>query len=349
MTSVELLMRRAHDLALNGAGLVSPNPLVGCVIVKDEKIIGEGWHNAFGGPHAEVHAVESVKDQSELAGSTVLVNLEPCSHHGKTPPCADMLIGHKVGKVIISNVDPNPVVRGRGIKKLTSAGIEVVTGVLKREGEILNRRFFTAMEKHRPYVILKWAQTSNGLIAGGDNDPRWISNSQSRRVVHKWRSEEDAVLVGYRTALADNPRLNVREWSGRDPIRVVIDRNLTLPTTLNVFDGHQQTIVINSLRSEEHGKVKYRKVSGSDWLKDFLHLLYSEKIYSVLVEGGTATLEKFINAGMWDEARVFESRQEFQTGLAAPRILQQPSMTSEIGDDVLATYQNLTANPVPVK
>jgi len=184
MTSVELLMRRAHDLALNGAGLVSPNPLVGCVIVKDDKIIGEGWHNAFGGPHAEVHAVGSVKDQSKLAGSTVLVNLEPCSHHGKTPPCADMLIRNKVGQVIISNVDPNPLVRGQGIAKLKSAGIEVVTGVLKREGEILNRRFFTAMEKHRPYVILKWAQTSNGLIAGGDNDPRWISNSLSRRMVH---------------------------------------------------------------------------------------------------------------------------------------------------------------------
>jgi diaminohydroxyphosphoribosylaminopyrimidine deaminase/5-amino-6-(5-phosphoribosylamino)uracil reductase len=349
MTSVELLMQRTHDLAMNGAGYVSPNPLVGCVIVNDDEIIGEGWHRSYGGPHAEVNAVESVKDQGQLAGSTVFVNLEPCSHQGKTPPCADMLIRHKVGRVIISNVDPNPLVHGQGITRLKAAGIEVITGVLEREGRLLNRRFFTAIEKQRPYVILKWAQTGNGLVAGGTNDPRWISNSLSRRLVHKWRSEEDAVLVGYRTALADNPQLNVRDWSGRNPIRIVIDRDLTLPSSLHLFDDSLRTIVINGKKNEDNGKTKYLRAGGIDFLRDFLQALHAMNIHSILVEGGSATLKMFLEAGLWDEARVFESKHQFQSGLAAPQVHLQPSETSEIGDDLLMTYQNLNTIPVPVK
>ena len=342
-------MQRAHDLALNGAGMVSPNPLVGCVIVKDDKIIGEGWHRKFGEPHAEVNAVNSVADKGQLEGSTVFVNLEPCSHHGKTPPCADMLVQHRVGKVVVSNIDPNPLVRGKGIKKLREAGINVLTGILENEGRSLNRRFFTANEKRRPYIILKWAQTSNGYIAGGSNDPRWISNSLSRRLVHKWRTEEDAVLVGYRTALADNPRLNVRDWSGRDPMRVVIDRDLSLPPTLHLFDNSQRTMIINVTKDEERGNTICLKVGNDDFVNNVLRGLYTRDIHSVLIEGGTATLSSFISANMWDEARVFESPQSFESGVPAPLMAGDPSSMSELGGDILKIYQNLITNPVPVK
>lgn len=349
MSSVEQFMQRAHDLALNGAGLVSPNPLVGCVIAKDDTIIGEGWHRVFGGPHAEVNAVESVKDKDQLAGSTVYVNLEPCSHHGKTPPCADMLIRHRVGKVVISNIDPNPLVHGNGIEKLKAAGIEVVTGVLEAEGKQLNRRFFTGINKRRPYIILKWAQTSNGLISGKSSDGQWISNELSRKLVHKWRTEEDAILVGYRTALADNPRLNVRDWTGRNPIRIVIDRELSLPPTLHLFDLSQKTIVVNSKRDEETSNTTFLKVHEDDLINNLLEGLFARNIQSVIVEGGTATLNTFIEAGMWDEARVFESSQIFKAGLPAPQLPGEPSSVSDIAGDSLKIFQNFTTIPVPVK
>jgi diaminohydroxyphosphoribosylaminopyrimidine deaminase/5-amino-6-(5-phosphoribosylamino)uracil reductase len=346
MTSNELLMRRAMELALNGAGSVSPNPLVGCVIVKDDVIIGEGWHKHYGDPHAEVNAVRAVGDPAKLRGSTVVVNLEPCSHHGKTPPCTDLLIEQKVGKVIIANIDSNPLVAGKGIARLRSAGIEVVTGVLEEEGRDLNRRFFTMIEKKRPYIILKWAQTANGFIAGAKNDPRWISNTVSRQLVHKWRSEEDSVLVGYRTALADNPRLNVRDWTGRDPLRLIIDRDLTLPRALHVFDRKQKTIIYNNVRDEESENLLLVRVSTADFIGQIVSDLQERKIQSLILEGGQATLNSFIQSGLWDEARVFESTAEFDSGLNSPKFQGRLLSKTMLSGDTLNVFQNLGTLPV---
>ncbi|MEQ9412696.1 MAG: bifunctional diaminohydroxyphosphoribosylaminopyrimidine deaminase/5-amino-6-(5-phosphoribosylamino)uracil reductase RibD, partial [Cyclobacteriaceae bacterium] len=220
MISDKFYMLRAMELAKNGIGHVSPNPLVGCVIVYEGKIIGEGWHGKYGEAHAEVNAVNAVADKSILNGAAVYVNLEPCAHTGKTPPCADLLVKHKVKRVVIANVDPNPLVAGKGIAKLKDAGVEVLTGVLEEAGRELNKRFFTFLKHKRPFVILKWAQTSDGFIARENFDSKWISNEYSRKLVHKWRTEEDSILVGYNTALYDNPKLTARDWTGRNPVRI---------------------------------------------------------------------------------------------------------------------------------
>lgn len=340
MTSDEQFIKRCFDLALNGIGFVSPNPLVGCVITHNNKIIGEGWHKKYGGPHAEVNAVASVTDKTLLSSSTVYVNLEPCSHHGKTPPCADMLVEHQVKKVVISNIDTNKLVGGKGIEKLRNAGIEVVTGVLEQEGRHLNRRFFTYMEQQRPYIILKWAQTSDGFISRrGSRDQ--ISNELSQKLVHRWRSEEDAFLVGTETAAIDNPRLNVREWTGRDPVRVVIDRNLRLDRSLHLFDGSQRTIIYNQIK-DEGDYVKFNNVI------DIIADLYKKKIQSLVVEGGATTLNLFIEAGLWDEARVFVSDLEFHDGIKAPVIGSKP-VVDNIKNDRLLRYQNLNVMELPVK
>jgi len=349
MTSIELLMRRAHELARNGLGTVSPNPLVGCVLVDNNEIIGEGWHRAYGGPHAEVNAIESVKDKHRIPGCSVFVNLEPCTHHGKTPPCADFLIRHEVGKVIISNVDTNPVVSGQGVARLRAAGVEVETGVLEQKGRQLNRRFFTFVEQRRPYVILKWAQTNEDLMAGETGDPRWISNSISRQLVHRWRAEEDAVLVGYKTALHDNPRLNVRDWTGRNPLRIVIDRELALPHTLHVFDKSQRTMIVNTKRNEEAEGVRFVKLDDRDFTRSLLSFLHAQGIQSVLVEGGASTLDLFINSGLWDEARVFKAPLSFKKGLQAPSINGTVCSTSDIAGDILTIYQNAIPTAFPLK
>jgi diaminohydroxyphosphoribosylaminopyrimidine deaminase/5-amino-6-(5-phosphoribosylamino)uracil reductase len=316
----ELFMLRAMELAKLGAGYVSPNPLVGCVIVLDGKIIGEGWHKQYGQAHAEVNAIESVADKSNLAQATLYVNLEPCSHFGKTPPCADLLVQHKLKKVVIANGDPNPQVNGSGIKKLQQAGIETVTGVLENEGRDLNKRFFAAIEKNRPYIILKWAQTTDGFIAKKNFDSKWISHEASRQLVHQWRSEEDAVLVGTRTAQHDNPELNVRNWSGRNPRRIVFDRFLRLSEKLKLFDRSQHTLCYNVLKHEEQPNLALIRVSENNFLSDVLHDLVKQKVQSVLVEGGTQTLSLFLNSGLWDEARVFTSQKTFGSGIDAPRL-----------------------------
>jgi diaminohydroxyphosphoribosylaminopyrimidine deaminase/5-amino-6-(5-phosphoribosylamino)uracil reductase len=342
------LMSRCFDLALNGLGSVSPNPLVGCVIVHNNTIIGEGWHQRYGGPHAEVNAIASVSDRSLLSSSTVYVNLEPCSHHGKTPPCADMLVEHRVKKVVISNVDSNELVSGKGIEKLRNANIEVITGVLENEGRYLNRRFFTFIEKHRPYVILKWAQTSDGFISRNSNEATWISNGLSKKLVHRWRSEEDAFLVGTQTAATDNPQLNVREWTGRNPVRVVIDRSLRLDRSLHLFDGTHPTICYNNIKDEElrDQDLIYVKTES---LKDILKDLYRRKIQSVVVEGGAKTLDLFISASLWDEARVFSSKIKFGEGLKAPNMNSRPVHAERIGDDELYYFQNFHVSPEPLK
>lgn len=333
-------MQRAIELAKLGKGNVSPNPLVGCVIVCDDKIIGEGWHQLYGGAHAEVNAIHSVQDKNLLKQSTIYVNLEPCSHTGKTPPCADLLIQSAVKKVVIANEDSNPLVAGKGIKKLQEAGIEVITGVLEKQGRELNQRFFTFIESERPYIILKWAQTADGFIARENYESRWISNEFSRQLVHRWRSEEDAVLIGTKTAAHDNPHLSVRDWSGRNPVRIVIDRFLRLPKTLHLFDKSQKTIIYNLLKHEEHENLIYIRLDEADFLDRLIKDLFKRKIQSIIIEGGALTLNLFIQSGMWDEARVFSSTRSFGSGIEAPILKGNLIVEESIFDDTLKIYQH---------
>jgi diaminohydroxyphosphoribosylaminopyrimidine deaminase/5-amino-6-(5-phosphoribosylamino)uracil reductase len=336
--TAELFMQRALELATCGLGHVSPNPLVGCVIVHEGKIIGEGWHKKYGEAHAEVEAVNAVADKTILKNSTLYVNLEPCSHFGKTPPCADMLIRESVKRVVIANLDTNPLVSGEGVKKLKAAGIEVITGKLSEEGRWLNRRFFTSMEKQRPYIILKWAETSDGFVARENYDSKWISNDLSRQLVHKWRTEEDAVLVGMHTTKYDNPLLNVRHWTGRNPVRIVIDRFLKLSPPLHVFDGSQKTICYNLVRDEEQQNLVFRKLEAENFLNHLVHDLYHQKIQSVIVEGGAQVLQAFIDADLWDEAKVFTSAIKFEKGIKAPHHDGQLLEKQQLQTDILRTY-----------
>ncbi|MDQ3395795.1 MAG: bifunctional diaminohydroxyphosphoribosylaminopyrimidine deaminase/5-amino-6-(5-phosphoribosylamino)uracil reductase RibD [Bacteroidota bacterium] len=326
------------ELAALGAGKVSPNPMVGCVIVHNDTIIGEGWHQIYGGPHAEVNAVNSVKNKSLLQESTVYVNLEPCSHFGKTPPCADLLIKNRVKRVVVSNLDYNPVVSGRGMAKLREAGIVVEDGLHSAEGKILNKRFFTFHTEKRPYVILKWAETADGFIARKDFDSKWISNELSRKMVHKWRSEEDAILVGANTAFYDNPQLNVRDWSGKNPLRLVMDRYLRLSGNLNLFSDSGRTIVYNLLKNEEQGNTIFVKVEEQNLLINILEDLYSRNILSVIVEGGAQILNQFMLQNLWDEARVFKSSASFGSGIEAPRIKGELLAIDSVLDDHLFFY-----------
>ncbi|MDN5201791.1 bifunctional diaminohydroxyphosphoribosylaminopyrimidine deaminase/5-amino-6-(5-phosphoribosylamino)uracil reductase RibD [Fulvivirgaceae bacterium BMA10] len=338
MTREELYMLRAIELAENARGSVNPNPMVGCVIVHDNKIIGEGWHQEYGKAHAEVNAILSVKDKTLLANSEVFVSLEPCVHHGKTPPCTDLLIKEKVKKVYIANIDPNPKVQGKGIQKLRDHRVEVVTGVLHDEGRQLNRRFFTFWEKQKPYIILKWAETQDGFIARSNYDSKWISSVPSRKLVHKWRAEEDAILVGTNTAQHDDPKLNVRDWQGKDPIRIVIDKSLRLKQSLNLFDQNQKTICYNLLKEEEKNNLVYVKLNEADFLESMIQDLYQRKVMSVIVEGGASLISAFIKLNFWDEARVFISKKTFGEGIAAPVLNGEISGEEKIEDDLLRLY-----------
>lgn len=334
----ETYMRRALELAELGKGDVSPNPLVGCVIVHEGRIIGEGYHEKYGGPHAEPNAIREVNDKSLLAASTLYVTLEPCAHFGKTPPCAHLLAEHKIKQVLIAAVDSNPLVGGKGIEILKKAGVEVVTGVLEKEARWQNRRFFTVMEKERPYIILKWAQTRDGYVARPDYDSKWISNAHSRQLVHRWRAEEAAIMVGTKTAFYDNPRLNVRDWTGRDPLRVFIDKKLTLDTGMHLFDGTQPTICYNTVREEERGNLNYVKLQEDFSIYDILADLHVRKIQSLIVEGGTVLLQHFIANDLWDEVRVFTGNIAFGHGIPAPRMHVIPSQTLDLMGDRLDIY-----------
>lgn len=338
MEKHELYMRRALELAEMGRGRVSPNPLVGCVIIVDDEIIGEGYHERYGGPHAEANAVAAVRYPDLLEKATVYVTLEPCAHVGKTPPCADMLVSKKVREVIIAAVDSNPLVRGKGIAKLRDAGISVTTGVLEKEARSQNRRFFTQIEKNRPYILLKWAQTSDGFVARSDYDSKWISNIHSRQLVHRWRAEEDAVLVGTKTAHYDNPRLNVRDWSGKDPLRIVIDKQLTLDPNSHLFDQTQPTICYNLVREEELQNLHFVKLTPDFQVGELLADLHSRKIQSVLVEGGSILLQHFISQDLWDEARVFTGDVAFGSGIPSPHLARVPNQTLDSMGDRLDVY-----------
>lgn len=337
----QAFMRRALELAENGRGSVSPNPMVGCVIVHDERIIGEGFHQKLGGPHAEVNAIKSVENQELLKNSTVYVTLEPCAHWGKTPPCANLLVEKQVKKVVIAAADSNPLVGGKGIEILRNAGIEVETGLLEQEARWQNRRFFTQIEKQRPYIILKWAQTSDGFVARGDFSSKWISGSQSRQLVHKWRAEEDAILVGKNTALYDNPSLNVRDWVGKNPVRIVLDSILELPENLKLFDQSIPTICFNSKKSETKENLEFVNLGDNFSPADILKELNTRKIQSLIVEGGSKVLSGFIDSGLWDEARVFTGKAKFETGIPAPTLNQNPTETLHIGEDLLTIYHHV--------
>lgn len=312
-------MQRALALAAKGAGFVAPNPMVGCVIVHNNQIIGEGWHQIYGEAHAEVMAIDSVADKSLLSEALVYVSLEPCAHYGKTPPCADLLITHKVKKVIICNIDPYDEVAGRGIRKLKEAGIEVAQGLLEAEGERVNRRFFTYIQKNRPYIILKWAQSADGYIAAAANGPTKISSEQSTKLVHKWRAEEAAILVGTNTALADNPQLSNREWPGKNPTRIVLDRYLRLPATLKVFDGSIPSLWYNVLDNEQGDNLSKVKLDDNeDFIKQVFYDMYERKLQSVLVEGGAQILETLLRLKLWDEARLIVAPMKLESGVRAP-------------------------------
>lgn len=334
-------MQRCLYLAQLGEGYVAPNPMVGCVIVKDGKIIGEGYHKTVGEAHAEVNAVDSVRDKSLLAGSTVYVSLEPCSHFGKTPPCADLLIQLQVKQVIIGCTDSNPKVAGKGIEKLMRSGIEVITGVLEEECKRLNKRFFTFHEKQRPYVILKWAQTLDGFLDRSrkmnDTGVNWISAPETKVLVHKWRSQEQAILVGRNTILHDNPSLTVREFHGKNPTRIVIDSQLQLKNDMNIFSKDAPTIIFNRIKNHVNNNVEWVKIPETS-TSNILSELYHRGIQSVFVEGGSRTLQYFIVDNLWDEARVIVGKKNFEEGVKAPVISKVPSDTQPFGEDNIYYY-----------
>ncbi|GAB3905758.1 bifunctional diaminohydroxyphosphoribosylaminopyrimidine deaminase/5-amino-6-(5-phosphoribosylamino)uracil reductase RibD [Mucilaginibacter boryungensis] len=343
-------LQRCLELASLGMGYVSPNPMVGAVIVHNDTIIGEGYHQKYGEAHAEVNAVNSVltkHDNAEelLRESTIYVSLEPCAHYGKTPPCADLIIKHRIPKVVIGCRDPFLQVNGKGIEKLHDAGIEVITGVMEKECLALNRRFFTRVQKQRPYIILKWAQTQDGFFAPDNDSQYWISGLEARKLVHKWRSEEDAVLVGKNTARVDNPQLNVRDWEGRSPKRVLIDRRLELSHDLNLFDQLVETLVFNEIKTDIEGKIKYIALEDFDnYVPQYIMFqLYLQDIQSVIIEGGAATLKSFIETDLWDEARIFAGNKTLGSGIQIPVIKGFNKEKYKIGDDDLEIiYQTKT-------
>ncbi|MDD3875046.1 MAG: bifunctional diaminohydroxyphosphoribosylaminopyrimidine deaminase/5-amino-6-(5-phosphoribosylamino)uracil reductase RibD [Bacteroidales bacterium] len=339
-------MKRCLELAKKGLGNVSPNPLVGCVIVHDDKIIGEGYHIKYGQAHAEVNAINAVKDKSVLKHAALYVNLEPCSHYGKTPPCADLIVKHKIPKVFIGCVDSNIKVSGKGISTLEAGACHVTLGVLEEESRFINRRFFTFHEKRRPYIILKWAQTQDGFIdilrsENTPNSPNWITAEETRCLVHKWRTEEDAIMIGTKTAIADNPALTAREWHGKNPARIVIDRNMKLPNNLNIFNIDARTIVFNCLENKKYKNIDFVKVEFNDSLIDEIcTYLYEQNIQSVIIEGGAMLLNSFIAGNLWDEARIFYGKKTFKLGLKAPEIYGYTLKNQKCGNDRLEVIIN---------
>lgn len=338
-------MQRCLELAVKGLGNVAPNPMVGCVIVCDGEIVAEGYHEFYGAPHAEPNAIKQVSD-AILKKSTLYVTLEPCSHHGKTPPCADLIINKGVKKVVIGNLDSNPLVSGRGIQKLKEAGIEVEYRVLDKECKELNKRFFTFHEKKRPYIILKWAQTQDGFISRiplpKNKEDNWITGKESKDLVHQWRGEESAILIGYNTALVDNPLLTTRLVEGENPVRLIIDKNLDLPHNLNIFNNDAKTIVFNSIKSSDDDNIRYVRIDFQNMIQEILNECYVLNISSVIIEGGTKTINEFIQKNTWDEARLFvNSNKVFKQGIAAPVISFNQSAPTQIGDDLLYIITNL--------
>lgn len=345
-------MQRCFHLASLGHGNVSPNPMVGAVIVVEQEIIGEGFTSPYGGAHAEANAVQSVLDKygeekgrELLAESVVYVSLEPCAHVGKTPSCARMLAGYMPRRVVIACVDPFEKVAGKGIEILRDAGIPCEIGVEEQEAEWINRRFFTRLIKNRPYIILKWAETKDGFFAPEEGKTQqWISNSASKQLVHRWRSQEDAILIGKHTALADNPSLTTREWLGKNPVRILIDRNLEVPTDADLFSAEAPTIVFNALKYDVNNRTTFIELENFNLYlpQTVMYQLYLMDIQSVIIEGGTRTLQSFIDAGLWDEARVFVSNKEWGRGLKSPRLEGYLKEQRKVATDTLNIYTSST-------
>lgn len=339
-------MARCIELARLGAGSVAPNPMVGSLIVHRGKIIGEGFHQKYGEAHAEVNAINAVAHPDLLKESTLYVTLEPCAHHGLTPPCSDLIVEKQIQKVVVGTVDPFADVAGRGIEKLRQAGIGVELGVLEKECRDLNKRFFTYHEKKRPFVILKWAQTLDGFIdidRSRENfgEPTWITGDLALRLVHKIRAEEGAILVGTHTAEKDNPSLTVRNWAGKNPLRAVIDRNLRLAPTLKLFDGSAKTLVFNSKQTVESDSADWIKIDfEKEIIPQVLDELYHRKILSVIVEGGRQLLNSFIRSGKWDEAHVFIGNKFFYSGVRAPQVSGKISGSEQLDTDWLKIFRN---------
>ena len=343
----EKYIKRCINLAQNGLGTTFPNPMVGSVIVYENQIIGEGWHKKAGEPHAEVNAIRSVKDKSLLKKATIYVSLEPCSHFGKTPPCCDLIIEHQIPNVVVGTVDPNEKVAGNGIKKLIAAGANVTVGVLEKECNELNKRFFTFHQQKRPYIILKWAQSQDGFLSPEkeieqDRKPVWITNAYSRQLVHKWRSEEQAILAGTQTVIDDNPKLNTRDWSGKNPVRVVLDQNNRIPKDSFVFDNTVKTIVFT--KSETNLSAENTNFEVIDFnqniIPQILAVLHQNQIQSIIIEGGLQTLQSFIDENIWDEARIFIGNISFEKGTKAPMIQMKNPIKTYIQSDELLNIRN---------
>jgi diaminohydroxyphosphoribosylaminopyrimidine deaminase / 5-amino-6-(5-phosphoribosylamino)uracil reductase len=350
ISTYEKYMHRCLELAQKGAGNVSPNPMVGSVIVYNGVIIGEGYHRKCGEAHAEVNAVNSVKDKSLLKESTIYVSLEPCAHIGKTPACADMIVREGIPEIVIGSIDPYFKVAGKGIQKLETAGRSVITGVLEKECIELNKRFYTYHTKKRPYIILKWAQTKDGFVdyvrvPGADTKAFWITNEYCKTLVHKWRTEEDAFLIGTNTVLLDDPQLTARNWSGRNPLRITIDEYCQLDKSYQIFDNQADTIIFNANKNTKEGNVSFVKIDFSaDIISQVLGKLYNLQIQSLVIEGGSQTLESFISSGLWDEARVFTGNHLFGEGVHAPQFDAMAQSLEVFGDTELRWYYNMQRN-----
>lgn len=333
MNHHETYIKRCLYIAKNGLGTTRPNPMVGCVIVYKNEIIGEGFTSPYGGNHAEVNAINSVRDKSKLKQSTLYVTLEPCSHYGKTPPCSDLIVKKKIPKVIIGCIDDNEKVSGKGVDRLRESGCDVLVGVLEKECKEHHKRFFTFHNKKRPYIILKWAETLDGFLAPKkktETKPVWITNELSRQLVHKWRTEEQAILAGTNTVIQDNPSLTARDWIGANPTRIVLDPNLVLPKNLNVFNTEAKTIILSGKEIDFSKNVA----------KQIGTILFEENINSVIIEGGAKTLQTFIDDNYWDEARVFIGEKKFKTGVKAPRLSGKLIYEQKIYSDILKFYLN---------
>ena len=342
----EKYMQRCLELAKLGLGTAAPNPMVGCVIVYKGKIIGEGYHQKCGEAHAEVNAINSVKNPDLLEKSTLYVNLEPCAHLGRTPPCSDLIVEKRIPRVVIGCVDSFAKVSGKGIEKLKKGECEVTVGVLKKESRELNRRFFTFHEKKRPYIILKWAETKDGFIdkkrrSEETVEQNWITNQISKILVHKWRTEESAFMIGQKTAKKDNPQLTVREWQGRNPIRIVLDRKLKLSSDLKLFDNCADTLIFNSVKNEQKHNLNFIKIDfNDDVLNSILSKLYELEIQSLVIEGGEKLLTSFINANLWDEVRIFIGNKYFKEGVKAPEFPYEPLEEIQLEDTMLYNYRS---------
>ncbi len=342
MNSDELYMRRCIELASSGVGKTAPNPLVGSVVVYNGIIIGEGYHMEYGKSHAEVNAINSVKDRKLLPYSTLFVNLEPCCHHGKTPPCTDLIQQVGIKRVVIGSVDMHHFVAGKGISKLRNIGCEVITGVLKKESRQLNKRFFTYHEKKRPYIILKWAQSVDGFIdperaPDAKKEPNWITSKYLRILVHKWRSREQAIMVGSNTAIMDDPKLNTRLWHGKNPLRIIIDPRLEVPGDSNVFDNSQKTLIVNEKKEKTQDNTTWLKMdcSSGSMIGQLMDYLYNQEYQSIIIEGGRILLQNFIDKGFWDEARIFSGKQFFAGGVKAPLIEGKTETMEEFHGETL--------------